>query len=75
LVIVGVLLSAVSLYYYLLVLKQAFVAAAPESEVMRVPGGVVQVVVGLLALGVVLSGCCPQWLVQPLTEGLRAAGW
>ncbi len=75
LVIVGVLLSAVSLYYYLLVLKQAFVAAAPESEVMRVPGGVVQVVVGLLALGVVLLGCCPQWLVQPLTEGLRAAGW
>jgi NADH-quinone oxidoreductase subunit N len=75
LVIVGVFLSAVSLYYYLLVLKQAFVVAAPESGIVCRPGGVVQVVVGLLALGVVLLGCCPQWLVQPLTEGLRTAGW
>jgi NADH-quinone oxidoreductase subunit N len=75
LVIIGVFLSAVSLYYYLLVLKQAFVVAAPESVEVRKPGGVVQVVVGVLALVVVVLGCCPQWLVQPVTEGLRAAGW
>jgi NADH-quinone oxidoreductase subunit N len=75
LVVVGVGMSAISLYYYLMVLKQAYVVPAPSESQLKGAGGVLQVCVVVLAGAVLLLGCCPQWLVEPLTSGLRDAGW
>jgi NADH-quinone oxidoreductase subunit N len=74
LVILAVGLSAVSLYYYLQVLKQIFVVAESQAgpHVTRVPV-VQQVVLGLLALMVIGLGCLPQWLIEKLTGAMQMA--
>jgi NADH-quinone oxidoreductase subunit N len=71
LVILAIGLSAVSLYYYLQVLKQIFVASEPltGSQVRSAPV-TQQVVLSVLALGVVLLGCAPEWLIQRLTGAM-----
>jgi NADH-quinone oxidoreductase subunit N len=75
LVILALAMSAVSLYYYLQVLKQAFVAAAPgQGSPWSVPG-TTQWTVGFLAAAVLLLGCFPGLLVVPLTEALKASGF
>ena len=75
LVFLAVAMSAVSLFYYLQVLKQIYVMPAPsEDGGPRAPASV-QVVVALLAAGVVLLGCAPDWLLQPLLESVRASGF
>jgi len=74
LVILAIAMSAVSLYYYLQVLKQIYVA--------DVPGGVPelhapilsQVVLSLLAAGVILFGCAPNLLVGVLQQCIAATG-
>jgi len=60
LVVLAIAMSAVSLYYYLKVLKQIYVVKAPSEDepVIKTPV-VSQVVIGLIALGVVLLGCAP----------------
>jgi NADH-quinone oxidoreductase subunit N len=74
LVILAIALSAVSLYYYLLVLKQIYVAAGPvEVEAFRTPVSA-KVAVGLLAIGVVVLGCAPNLLVGRLVDAVRLAG-
>jgi NADH-quinone oxidoreductase subunit N len=74
LVILAIGLSAVSLYYYLQVLKQIFVV--PESEpgphVTRVPV-TQQVVLAVLAVLVIGLGCLPQWLLERLTGAIQLA--
>lgn len=72
---VAVAMSAVSLYYYLMILKQAYIAPVPEQPRLRSPGITLQICVVLLAGVVLLLGCFPQWLVGPLSTGLRSAGW
>lgn len=64
LVILAITMSAVSLFYYLIVLKQVFVAEpAANSPALRVhPGALVGIV--LLALAVILTGCLPDLLLQ-----------
>ena len=63
LVILAIAMSAVSLYYYLQVLKQVYVADAPAAA-ERVPvSWLTQTTLVLLALGVLLFGCFPGWLV------------
>jgi NADH-quinone oxidoreductase subunit N len=75
LVILAIAMSAVSLYYYLQVLKQIYVADAPAGG-GRMPVPVIsQVVLGLLAGLVFLFGCAPDLLVNRLVEALKSAGF
>lgn len=70
LVILAVAMSAVSLYYYLQVLKQAFVVAAPSGARALRPHWTTSVVLSLLALAVVILGCSPNWLVATLLAAI-----
>ncbi len=66
LVVVAVAMSAVSLYYYLQVLKQIYVAPSPEAPAsLRVPA-TTRVLLILIAAVVVLLGCAPNLLLGPL---------
>ncbi len=65
LVILAIAMSAVSLYYYLQVLKQVYVADrtdGTDATRIAVPW-VTQITLAILALSVVLLGCFPGWLV------------
>jgi NADH-quinone oxidoreductase subunit N len=75
LVILALALSAVSLYYYLQVLKQIFVAPAPAEHDGVVPIPIIQrVVLILTAVMVVAFGCLPEWFIQRLTGAVTVAG-
>lgn len=75
LVVLAIAMSAVSLYYYLKVLKQIFVAAAPaEAPDLRVPA-VTQVALVLLALAVVALGVAPDLLLDRLLAAVKLAGF
>ena len=64
LVLLAVAMSAVSLYYYLRVLKAVYVAEpAPNAGAIRTPL-VVRVTIWVLAALVVLLGCAPVWLLR-----------
>jgi len=68
LVILAILMSAVSFYYYLRVLKQAYVVdAAAESAPIKVPLATLVALIAL-ALLVVLLGCAPGLLMGLLTS-------
>jgi NADH-quinone oxidoreductase subunit N len=75
LVAVAIAMSAVSLYYYLQVLKQIYVGPVTEGVPALRPGVSVQVGVVMLALGVLLLGCFPNLLIGPLTAALATAGF
>ncbi len=63
LVILAILMSTVSLYYYLQVLKRIYIAPPPDGAgPMRTPI-VAQITLCLLALGVVVLGCAPNILL------------
>lgn len=65
LVVLAIAMSAVSLYYYLIVLKQVFVVEANSSSPVPVnPGALAGIV--LLAAAVVLAGCAPDFLLHHL---------
>ena len=70
LVILAVVMSTVSLYYYLQVLKRIYIAE-PSSEIppIQVPN-VSQLVLCVIALSILLLGCAPnlflKWLQQPI---------
>jgi len=66
LVLLAIALSAVSLYYYLQVLKQIFVVAEPASPVSPTVPAIQHVAAIVLALLVIALGCWPQWLVSKL---------
>lgn len=74
-VAVGLVMSAVSFYYYLQVLKRALVMPAAEGVPAIRPSGVVLGVVVLLAVVVVLLGCVPTLLLPEtgLSEVAAAA--
>jgi len=75
LVAAALALSAVSLYYYLQVLKQIYVVA-PGQGTAAAPAPVVsQVAVAVLALAVLLLGCAPDLLVGRLLSAIHAAGF
>jgi NADH-quinone oxidoreductase subunit N len=74
LVILAIAMSAVSLYYYLQVLKQIYVAEVPASaKVLSVPM-TTQVALGLLAAGVILLGGFPGLLVERLSALVLLVG-
>ena len=67
-------MSAVSLYYYLQVLKQIYIAEPPPAAVaVRVPV-LSQVALVWLALAVVVLGCAPNLLLARLASAIRLAG-
>ena len=74
LIIFAIGMSAVSLFYYLRVLKSAFVAdpatdAAPISSPL-----VIRIIVGLLAGGVVILGCAPDLILSHILNAVHASG-
>jgi NADH-quinone oxidoreductase subunit N len=70
LVVLALVMSAVSLYYYLQVLKQVYMAApAPEKDTARAPL-LSQFVLALLALLVLVLGCAPSLLLGPLLKAI-----
>jgi NADH-quinone oxidoreductase subunit N len=66
-------MSAVSLFYYLQVLKQIYVLEGTDATRIAVPW-VTQVTLVVLALGVVLLGCFPGWLVGMIEHAMKPLG-
>jgi NADH-quinone oxidoreductase subunit N len=81
LVVLGIAMSAVSLYYYLQVLKRMYVAD-PAIEVANPSGNAgtirtpifCQAIVALIAAAVVLLGCAPHLLVGWIQAAIQASG-
>jgi NADH-quinone oxidoreductase subunit N len=76
LVILAVAMSAVSLYYYLQVLKQIYVKDAASSQdggAAIKPTVLTQVALALLAVLVILLGCAPNLLVGWILAAIGAA--
>ncbi len=74
LITLAIAMSAVSLYYYLQVLKQIYVVEAPvDARMIRapLPG---KIALSLLALAVVALGCAPNLLVGKLLAAIKIAG-
>lgn len=72
LVIAALGMSAVSLYYYLQVLKQIYVTpASADATDLPVPL-TSRVVMGVLALAVIILGCAPNLLVGPLLVFIKS---
>lgn len=64
LVILAIAFSAVALYYYLVVLKQVFVAEPPGDAVPIQTGFLTPALIAVLALLVVVLGCAPGWIIE-----------
>lgn len=74
LVVLAIAMSAVSLYYYLQVLKRMYVASPPaEADEIQAPI-LSQVVIVLLAVTIVLLGCAPHLLLRWVLEAIRVSG-
>ncbi|HYV26693.1 MAG TPA: NADH-quinone oxidoreductase subunit N [Candidatus Eisenbacteria bacterium] len=74
LVIFAIAMSAVSLYYYLQVLKQIYVAdAAPGDPAVQATVST-KIALSVLALGVLVLGCAPNLLLERLQAAIKAAG-
>lgn len=71
LVALAIATSAISLYYYLQVLKQAWVVKGDEAATDLKPGVVTLVVLCLLAVLTVVLGCVPEVILGPLAEALK----
>jgi NADH-quinone oxidoreductase subunit N len=69
-------MSAVSLYYYLQVLKQIYVSAAPADAPAIQSTILTRSVIGLLAFGVLLLGCAPNLLLERvIIPAVKAVGF
>ena len=74
LVILAIAMSAVSLYYYLQVLKRIYVASPPAgADEIQAPL-LSQVVIILLAGAIVLLGCAPHLLLRWMMEAIQVSG-
>jgi len=74
LVVLAIAMSAVSLYYYLRVLKAMYVAA-PAAHAKEFHSPILsQVLVGVLAAAVILLGCAPELLLKPILAAIEASG-
>jgi len=73
LVVVALTLSAVSLYYYLQVLKQIYVTEPGQGTAAARTPIISRVAIAVLALAVVVLGCAPNLLLGPLACAIQAA--
>jgi len=69
LVVLAIALNAVSLYYYLIVLKHVFVAKPAEEERVKAPA--CGPLIAALALSVLLLGLFPNVLLEPLRAAVK----
>ena len=67
-------MSAVSLYYYLQVFKQIYVANPPGNTVAQPCLPVSLITLCLLAALVVVLGCAPDLLLSTITDAIQRAG-
>ena len=63
-------MSAVSFYYYLKVLKQIYVVAAPKGATALEVSWLSKTVLLVIALLVIVLGCFPNLLVGPLQHAI-----
>ena len=70
LIILGVAMSCVSLYYYLQVLKQVFVVEVDENVRPLAVPFLSHAVVVIIAVVVILLGCAPNWLLMSLQSAI-----
>ncbi|MBI5773387.1 MAG: NADH-quinone oxidoreductase subunit N [Verrucomicrobia bacterium] len=70
LVILAIAMSAVSLYYYLQVLKRIYVFPSEEGAVSQKGSLIGKTAVVVLALAVLALGCFPGWLLERILSGL-----
>ena len=75
LVIFAIAMSAVSLYYYLQVLKEIYVVESPAGAPLIRASAPFMVAVVLIALGVVVLGCAPDLLVGKISAAIQSAGF
>ena len=75
LVILAIAMSAVSLFYYLQVLKRIYVSDVPAGANELKAPIISQVVLCVLAALVILLGCAPELLLGKLGEAMRLAGF
>jgi NADH-quinone oxidoreductase subunit N len=75
LVILAIAMSAVSLYYYLQVLKRIYIADSPTESVQIQTPIVSQVVICLIAFAVVLLGCAPNILLAWLQRAIQTVSF
>jgi NADH-quinone oxidoreductase subunit N len=74
LIIFAIAMSAVSLFYYLRVLKSVYVTDPPV-EASKIQSSIVtQIVVGVLAGGVVILGCAPDLILANILKVIHASG-
>src|SRR5207244_9037565 len=71
LVIFAIAMSAVSLYYYLQVLKEIFVSEAPADAPPIRATAPFTVAVAAVATGLVVLGCAPARVLGSLTAAIR----
>ena len=74
LVIFAIGMSAVSLFYYLRILKRVYVADPPNEAGQIESPLLLRVIVGMLAGGVVVLGCAPDIILKHILEAIRASG-
>jgi len=75
LVFLAVAMSAVSLYYYLQVLKRIYVAPVPDGPTPLPSPLSSRLLLCALALAVVLLGCLPDLLVKPVLASMQNFGF
>jgi NADH-quinone oxidoreductase subunit N len=75
LVVVAIAASAVSLYYYLQVLKQIYIAEPPAGSVSFRPSLIGLVPITLLAIIVITFGCAPGWLLGHLSHVINSSAF
>jgi NADH-quinone oxidoreductase subunit N len=74
LVVLAIAMSAVSLYYYLKVLKRVYVAPPPADAPPLHPPALATLLITLLAVAVLLLGCLPHLLLNPILSAIQASG-
>ena len=74
LVVLAIAMSAVSLYYYLRVLKAMYVAPPPPDAKEFHSPILSQILVAVLAAAVILLGCAPHLLLKPILAAIQASG-
>ncbi len=75
LVIFAIGMSAVSLFYYLRILKRVYVADPPAEAGEIESSLLLRVIVGLLAGGVVVLGCAPDLILTQILNAIHASGF
>jgi NADH-quinone oxidoreductase subunit N len=74
LVLVAIAMSAVSLYYYLQVLKRVYVANAPTEARQIQSAALSRIVICFIAASVLLLGCFPHLLLAWIETAVQASG-